>query len=169
MNTLSKFSDIKTFIFDVDGVLTNSNLLVSENGDLLRTVNTRDGFAIRTAIDKGYNVFIITGGGSEGITKRFSRLGVPLIFSKVKDKKSKFEELISEHDLNPEEILYMGDDIVDYEVMQKVGLAACPEDAVPEIVSLCKYVSPLKGGHGCVRDVIEKVLKLHDNWFVPQS
>ena len=166
MNTLSKFNDIKTFIFDVDGVLTNSNLLVTEHGELLRTVNTRDGYAIRTAIAKGYNVYIITGGGSEGITKRFSNLGVPLIFSKVKDKKSKFEALVSEYHLDTQEILYMGDDIVDYDVMKLVGLPTCPADAVPEIVSLSNYVSPLEGGKGCVRDVIERVLKLHDNWFV---
>ena len=166
MNTLSKFNDIKTFIFDVDGVLTNSNLLVTENGDLLRTVNTRDGFAIRMALDKGYNVFIITGGGSEGVTKRFSKLGIPLIYSKVKDKKAKFEELVSERRLDPQQVLYMGDDLVDYEVMQRVGLPACPSDAVPEIVALSKYVSHLEGGKGCVRDVIERVLKLHDNWFI---
>ena len=169
MNTLSKFNDIKTFIFDVDGVLTNSNLLVTEDGHLLRTVNTRDGFAIRTAIDKGYNVYIITGGGSEGITKRFSGLGVPLIFSKVKDKKSTFEQLVAEYNLNTKEILYMGDDLVDYEVMEQVGLPVCPSDAVPEIISLSQYVSHLEGGKGCVRDVIERVLKLHDNWFIPQS
>ena len=169
MNTLSKFNDIKTFIFDVDGVLTNSNLLVTEKGDLLRTVNTRDGYAIRTAIDKGYNVYIITGGGSEGVTKRFSNLGVPLIFSKIKDKKSTFENLVMEYNLNVEEVLYMGDDLVDYEVMKQVGLPTCPADAVSEIISISKYISHLEGGKGCVRDVIEKVLKLHDNWFTPQS
>ncbi len=169
MNTLSKFNDIKTFIFDVDGVLTNSNLLVTENGDLLRTVNTRDGYAIRTAITKGYNVYIITGGGSEGITKRFSNLGVPLIFSKIKDKKSTFEKLVMEYSLNVDEILYMGDDLVDYEVMEQVGLPTCPADAVPEIANISKYISHLEGGKGCVRDVIERVLKLHDNWFIPQS
>ena len=169
MNALSKFRDIKTFVFDVDGVFTNSNLLVTENGDLLRTVNTHDGYAIRTAIEKGYNVYIITGGGSEGIKKRFSALGVPLIFSKIKDKKSTFEELVSSQRLIAEETLYMGDDLVDYDVMQCVGLPVCPADAVPEIIAISKYVSPLEGGKGCVRDVIEKLLKLHNQWFTPST
>ncbi len=169
MNPLSKFKEINSFIFDVDGVFTNSNLLVTEQGELLRTVNTRDGYAVKTAIKKGYNVLIITGGGSEGIVKRFENLGVKFIFSKIKDKQAQFEQILSNHAIEADKTLYMGDDLVDYQVMMNVGLPACPSDAVPEIVAISKYVSHLEGGKGCVRDVIEKVLKLQGNWFTPHS
>jgi len=169
MNSLSKFKEINTFIFDVDGVFTNSNLLVTESGELLRTVNTRDGYAIRAAIKCGYRIFVITGGASEGIVKRFENLGVQFIFSKIMDKKAQFEEIVASHGIRPEDTLYMGDDLVDFELMKIVGLSACPSDAVPEIKAISSYISPLEGGKGCVRDVIEKVLKLQDNWFTPQS
>ena len=169
MNTLEPFKQIRTFIFDVDGVLTNSDLLVTEDGELLRTVNTRDGLAFKTAIKQGYNVFIITGGGSKGVIERFRNLGVKEIYSKVKDKKSKFLELLSDFSINANEVLYMGDDLVDYEVMQAVGLPVCPADAVPEIIKISKYISPLNGGNGCARDVIEKVLKLNNSWFNLES
>lgn len=164
MNTLAAFKLIKTFIFDVDGVLTNSTLLVTESGELLRTVNTRDGLALRTAVEQGYNVFIVTGGGSEGIVKRFQGLGIKQIYSKVKDKQAQYEEMEAEHGLVAEEVLYMGDDLIDYHIMHKVGLPTCPADAVPEILAISKYVSHLEGGKGCVRDVIERVLKLHNKW-----
>ncbi len=169
MNSLSKFKEINTFIFDVDGVFTNSNLLVTESGELLRTVNTRDGYAVRAAIICGYKIFIITGGGSEGIVKRFEKLGVQFIFSKILDKKAQFEEIVSSHGIRPDETLYMGDDLVDYELMKIVGLSACPLDAVPEIAAISNYISHLEGGKGCVRDVIEKVLKLQGKWFNPHS
>lgn len=164
MNTLAAFKQIKTFIFDVDGVLTNSNLLVTESGELLRTMNTRDGLALRIAVEQGYNVYIITGGGSEGVTKRFEGLGIKNIFSKVKDKQAKYKEITAQSEINDDEVLYMGDDLIDYHIMKLVGLPTCPVDAVPEIVAISKYVSHLQGGKGCVRDVIERVLKLHNKW-----
>jgi len=164
MNTLEIFAQIKTFIFDVDGVLTNSDILVSEDGSLLRTMNTRDGYALRTAIDQGYNIIIITGGNSAGVTKRLEKLGLVHIFSNIKDKLNKFHEVIATLGLNTNEVLYMGDDLVDYQVMREVGLPACPADAVPEIIKICKYVSSIRGGKGCVREIIEKVLKLNNHW-----
>ena len=166
MNQLEKFRDIRTFIFDVDGVLTNNEVLILEGGELLRKMNVRDGYAIKQAVLNGYRIGIITGGKSEGVRKRLEGLGVTDIFSGVSDKIDAYESFIHEYDLNPELILYMGDDLPDYPVMRKVGLPTCPVNAAPEIFEIAKYVSPYAGGEGCVRDVIEKVLKLHNKWVI---
>ena len=116
-----------------------------------------------------YKVIIITGGSSNGIVKRFEKLGVQFIYSNIRDKKAQFEQLVSSLSIHSEETLFMGDDLVDYELMKCIGLSACPSDAVPEILAISNYVSHLEGGKGCVRDVIEKVLKLQDNWFTHHS
>jgi len=165
MNFLLKLRDINTFVFDVDGVLTDSKLIVLENGALLRQMNTRDGYAIRKAVDEGYRVVIITGGKSTGVIKRLQGLGVEHIFSGVKDKKSILESYLKEQEVSPDTVLYMGDDMPDYHVMRYVGMPACPHNACHEIVELARYISPYKGGEGCVRDIIEKVLRLHHNWL----
>lgn len=165
MNQLEKFRDIRTFIFDVDGVLTDGSLIVLENGSLLRQMNIRDGYAIRRAIETGYKVCIITGGKSLGVESRLSKLGVEDIFSGVQDKLPVYNTLLEKYALDERLILYMGDDIPDYPVMRKVGFPCCPADAAPEIISLSQYVSPKPGGKGCVRDVIEKVLRLNYHWL----
>lgn len=165
MNELERFQEITTFIFDVDGVLTNSELIILENGHLLRKMNTRDGYAMKRAIEKGYNLCIITGGGSSGVVQRLKGLGIKDIYSSISDKMEAFEEYIHAYDISPSEILYMGDDVPDYEVMRRVALPTCPNDAASEILRVSQYVSPQKGGRGCVRDVIEKVLKLNDDWM----
>lgn len=165
MNHLEKFRDIKTFIFDVDGVLTDGNLMVLENGSLLRQMNIRDGYAIRRAIGAGYKVCIITGGKSLGVESRLSNLGVEDIFSGVQDKIPVYETLVEKYQLDESAILYMGDDLPDYKVMRKVGLPCCPSDAAPEIIDVSQYVSSKQGGKGCVRDVIEKVLRLNYLWL----
>ena len=164
MNTLEKFREIRTLIFDVDGVLTNGDLLIQEDGQLLRSMNTKDGYALKQALQQGYRVVIITGGKSEGVVKRLQGLGITDIYSGIHDKLAVFREYVETHELDPEEILYMGDDLPDFEVMKRVGLPACPQDAVPEIMAICHYVSPKPGGKGCVRDVIEKVLRLKYKW-----
>ena len=164
MNALAIFRDIDTFIFDVDGVMTNSDLLVTEAGELLRTMHTRDGYAMKMAINNGYKLIIITGGGSDGVTKRLQGLGVEHIYAKVKDKLKVFKQISEELAIDPEKVLYMGDDLVDYQVMNVVALPACPADAAPEILEISKYISPIIGGKGCVRDVVEKVMKLHNKW-----
>lgn len=164
MNNLEAFRDINTFIFDVDGVLTNCEVLVLENGQLLRTMNVRDGFAIKIAIRQGYRVAIITAGRSEGVELRLKGLGVEDVYSGSEDKIAAFNDLKAKYELDPGKILYMGDDLPDYPVMRKVGFPACPADAVREIQEVARYVSPRKGGDGCVRDVIEKVLRLRGNW-----
>lgn len=165
MNYLEKFKDIRTFIFDVDGVLTNSEIIVLESGKLLRKMSIRDGYAIKHAIQSGYQVAIITGGKSEGVVKRLQGLGVQDIYAGVSDKVDAYMELVYSYELNPTQILYMGDDFPDIAVMQKIGIAACPKDAAHEVIEIADYISPIEGGKGCARDVIEKVMRLHGNWI----
>lgn len=164
MNYLENFNEIDTFIFDVDGVLTDSSVLVMEDGKLLRKMSIRDGYALKHAVRRGYNVCVITGGTSEGVKTRLQNLGIRDIYLGQQDKMEAFEEYLHTYDLDPQKILYMGDDIPDYPVMRKVGLPACPKNAAPEIIHLAAYVSPYSGGEGCARDVIEKVMRLQDRW-----
>ncbi len=165
MNQLEKFGEIHTFIFDVDGVLTNNEILITENGELLRKMNVRDGYALKRAAQQGYHICIITGGRSEGVRKRLEGLGITEIFLNRSEKLEAYEEYISEYDLDPQGILYMGDDIPDYPVMRRVGLPTCPRNAIPEILEIAEYISPFDGGEGCARDVIEKVLRLQGKWL----
>lgn len=164
MNLLASFKDIKTIILDVDGVLTNNQLLITEQGHLLRSMNVKDGYAMRIAMEVGLKIAIITGGKSEGVVGRLKGLGIVDIYTNCHIKTDAFEELLLTYQLDKSQILYMGDDVPDLEVMQQVALPACPADACPEIKSICKYISPYKGGEGCVRDVIEKILKLNGRW-----
>ncbi len=167
MNVLELFSPVKTFIFDVDGVLTNSALLATKDGHLLRQVNIKDGYALQLAVKKGYNVWIISGGNSEAIKTRFQNLGLSEVHIRVKDKKALLLKLVEKHQIDLSQTLYMGDDIPDYAVMQLCGLPVSPADGCTEIKSVAKYISPQNGGNGCVRDVIEKVLKLNNDWDLP--
>ncbi|MCF6182231.1 HAD family hydrolase [Lutibacter sp.] len=155
---------ITTFIFDVDGVLTNGEVTITTNGELARKMHTKDGFALKTAILEGYNVCIISGGTNEGVRIRLHGLGINDIYLGTHEKMIQFKEYITTYNINPKHILYMGDDIPDYPVMKKVGLPSCPKDAVPEIQAISTYVSQKKGGKGCVRDVIEQVLKVQGKW-----
>ncbi len=165
-NILSRFKDIHTFIFDVDGVLTNGNVLVTEKGELLRMMSVRDGQALRMAVDEGYRILILTKGKSEGVVSRLRELGIRDIIYNVQNKLKAYEEFLDAYELNEDGILYMGDDLPDFEVMRRVGLPTCPHDAVLEIREICHYISPIKGGEGCARDVIEKVMKLNGVWKI---
>lgn len=155
---------ITTFIFDVDGVLTNGVVTIFPDGEMVRNMNIKDGYALKTAVMAGYNVCIISGGTNEGVRTRLQALGVTAIYLGAHKKINQFEEYTKLHNINPENILYMGDDIPDYPVMKKVGLPCCPKDAAPEIQDISSYVSHKKGGVGCVRDVIEQVLKVQGKW-----
>jgi len=163
-NVLQQFKGIHTFIFDVDGVLTNNELLITESGELLRKMNARDGYALKQAVNAGYRICIITAGKSKGVIDRLKELGVQDIVWGIQNKLGAYEEFLDAYSLNEEGILFMGDDIPDYEVMRRVGLPACPSDAAHEILEIAQYVSPIKGGQGCARDVIEKVLSLNGVW-----
>lgn len=169
MNVLETLKDIRCFIFDVDGVFTDGGLLVTENDEFLRIMNAKDGFALKWAIDAGYEVLIITGGSSDGVKKRFERLGVKEVFLKIHDKISVFNQLVADGKVDASKTLYMGDDIPDYPVLKAAKIGACPNDAVPEIKSVAQIITNKKGGEGCVREVIETVLRLQGKWFKPEE
>lgn len=155
---------INTFIFDVDGVLTDGTVTIFTNGELLRKMNIKDGYALKTAVDMGYNVCIISGGTNPAVKSRLQGLGITDIYLGAHHKIEQLEEYLDIYDIKAENVLYMGDDIPDFPVMKIVGLPTCPKDAVPEIQHISKYISQKKGGNGCVRDVIEQVLKVQDKW-----
>ena len=155
---------ISTLIFDVDGVLTNGMVTVFPNGELVRHMNIKDGYALKTAVDAGLNVCIISGGNNEGVRTRLANLGIKDIYLGAHDKIKQYNEIVKKYNLQPENILYMGDDIPDYPVMKLVGLACCPNDAAPEIQGISNYISYKKGGDGCARDIIEQVLRVQGKW-----
>lgn len=159
------FRKIDTFIFDVDGVFTDGGLLLAENGDMLRRMTTRDGYALKRLVSSGYHTIIITGGDSEGVHKRFKAMGVDQYYSGIHDKIGLYESLLEADKIKSNKsCLYMGDDVPDLPVIQRVGLGCCPTDAIPEVKKAADYISAYEGGKGCVRDVIEKVLKLNNKW-----
>ncbi len=164
MNLLEQFKQIKTFVFDLDGVLTDGSLLIFPGNEFIRRMNIKDGYAIQLAVKKGYHVVIISGSVSKPCAERFEYLGVKNVFMKVKDKEEVLAQFLLSNHLKWEETLFMGDDIPDLEVMKLVGLSACPADAAPEIKAVSKFISSIYGGQGCAREVIEKVMKLNDHW-----
>jgi len=169
MNIQDRFKKITTFIFDIDGVLTDGSVLLLDNGHQARTMNIKDGYALQLAVKKGYRVVVISGGKSESVVSRLQGLGIKDIYTGVHDKQEKLQDYVFENELRWDEILYMGDDIPDYLPMQLVGLPTCPGDAAAEIKSISKYISPLPGGQGCVREVMEKVLKLNGHWLMDEG
>jgi len=164
MNVLELFKPITTFVFDVDGVLTDGTLLVMPNNLMARTMNIKDGYALQLAIKKQYNVVIISGGKSDEVKERLNKLGLTEVYMQVQNKAALLTTYIDQKQLTKEQILFMGDDMPDLEAMKLTGLPCCPKDAVSDIKEIVQYISPLKGGEGCARDVIEKVLKLNNNW-----
>ncbi|PIE84763.1 MAG: 3-deoxy-D-manno-octulosonate 8-phosphate phosphatase [Bacteroidia bacterium] len=163
-NFKERLREVKAFAFDVDGVCTNNQVIMTEEGHMLRKVNTRDGLAMSLAVQAGYPMAIITGGSSQGVAERFRRLGVSDIYLGTLRKLEALEEFCMVHELQPADVLYMGDDMPDLPVLQAVGFPTCPADAAPEIKEACIYTSPIRGGHGCVRDVVEQVLKVAGRW-----
>jgi 3-deoxy-D-manno-octulosonate 8-phosphate phosphatase (KDO 8-P phosphatase) len=167
MSFLNKLNNIQNFIFDIDGVFTDGSVLIQDDGSLLRMMNTKDGFALKHASQQGYEIFVITGGKSTGVLTRPELLGVKKenIFTDCHDKLSVLKQLVAERNLDLSKSAYMGDDIPDYGPMCYVHLPCCPADAIPEIRALAQYVSPINGGNGCVRDLLEKVMKVQGKWF----
>lgn len=158
-------NQITTFVFDVDGVLTDGTIHVLPTGEMLRNMHIRDGYAMKAALEQGYKVCIISGGSNEGVRVRLKNLGVTDIYLGVPNKVEIFHEFCDGYQINPENVLYMGDDIPDYHVMKLVGLPTCPQNAVPEIKQISYYISHVIGGHGAVRDVIEQVMKVQNKWM----
>lgn len=157
--------DITTFVFDVDGVFTDGSILITTSGEMLRKMSVKDGYALKTAIQKGYNVCIISGGTNEGVRERLKGLGVTDIYLGAHHKEEPLAEYMDIYGINPENVLYMGDDLPDIPPMLKVAMPTAPQNAVPEVKAVAKYVSHKNGGDGCVRDVIEQVLKVRRDWY----
>jgi 3-deoxy-D-manno-octulosonate 8-phosphate phosphatase (KDO 8-P phosphatase) len=164
MSYKSKINNIDTFIFDVDGVLTDGSVYLL-NDEVGRVLNSRDGYALQYAAKLSYNIFVITGGNSESVKKRLLGLGVTEVILKAKNKIDVYELLKKKYSFKDENVLYMGDDIPDYNVMKQVGVATCPQDAAVEIKAISDYQSPYNGGRHCVRDVIEQTLRVQGKWF----
>lgn len=155
---------IKTFIFDIDGVLTDGNIYFSE-GVVMRSLFSKDGYAVQYAIKKGYRIFVISGASAVDIKERLETLGMQRVELKAKDKLSVYRNLQAEFGFSDEEVLYMGDDIPDIPLLKVVGTSACPQDACTDVKAVCHYQSHVIGGRGCVRDVIEQVMRVQGNWM----
>ncbi len=165
MNILQQFKPIKLIVMDVDGVLTDGKILLLESLEMARTMNVKDGYAMQLAIKKGYQIVIISGATDGGaVSNRLKKLGINEVHQGIKDKSTLLSSIINKGGFTKEQVLFIGDDIPDYQAMKLVGLPCCPADAVSEIISISNYISPFKGGEGCVRDIIEKVLKLNVHW-----
>lgn len=167
-NFKTKLTRTKAFIFDIDGVLTDGSVILLPDGEQLRAMNIKDGFAIQLAMKRGYKIAVISGGRYEMARKRLNGLGVYDVYLGVDDKVDAFNEFILTYNIQPDEVLYMGDDIPDYEVMKRVGVPTCPDDAVHEIKEISIYVSDKKGGRGCVRDIIEQVMRVQGKWTLAE-
>src|ERR1051325_10006664 len=165
MNVLEHFQDISCFVFDIDGVLTDSTVLLLENGLQARRMNIKDGLALQMALKNGFKVMIVSGSFSQPVIDRLTKLGVTDVTMSLNDKRRFIEDRLKDMQVSWEQILYMGDDLPDRELMTLAGMPCCPADAVPEILEVAKYISPVNGGYGCVRDVIEKVLRVQDKWI----
>jgi 3-deoxy-D-manno-octulosonate 8-phosphate phosphatase (KDO 8-P phosphatase) len=164
MDILPQFSRITTFVFDMDGVLTDGTVWVMPDGEWVRRMHIRDGYVLQLAIKRGYKVWMITGSSSTPVAQRLQKLGLTEVHQQIKDKATLLKQLMQNHGVAPEQVLYMGDDMPDLTAMQLVGLSTCPKDAARDILEMADYISPWKGGQGCVRDVIEKVMRIQGNW-----
>jgi 3-deoxy-D-manno-octulosonate 8-phosphate phosphatase (KDO 8-P phosphatase) len=158
-------ADVKAFIFDVDGVLSSNCIPLHPSGEPMRMVNIKDGYVMQYAVKQGFHLAIITGGNTNAVRLRFERLGLKDIYMASGTKTKDLDDFLTKHSLSAEEVLYMGDDIPDYQVMQRVGIPACPADAAAEIKAISVYISPFRGGEGCVRDVLEQALKIQKKWM----
>jgi 3-deoxy-D-manno-octulosonate 8-phosphate phosphatase (KDO 8-P phosphatase) len=164
MNVLESFSRITMFVFDVDGVLTDGTVLLLENGLQARKMHIKDGLALQMALNNGYKVVIISGSYSEPVVKRLHYLGLTEVYCAIKNKKAFLEDYLQKQNTDWANVLYMGDDLPDIATLKSAGVGCCPADAVAEVKEASHYISPIPGGYGCVRDVIEKVLKLNNAW-----
>lgn len=165
LNFKQLLKNAEALFFDIDGVLSSSQVNISEKGDLLRTTSVKDGYVLSYALKKGLRICLISGGVNESVRIRFEKLGIKDIVLGCDNKLLEFDRLVSKYNLNCENIIYMGDDIPDYLVMKKVGIPSCPADAADEIKEISLYVSPKKGGEGCVRDITEQVLRAKGIWM----
>ena len=159
-------NNVRAFIFDIDGVMTNGKVLITTDGEALREINTRDGYALKHASRKGFKIGVISGGKNQSVKRRLELIGVNKVYIGINEKEKAFSDFINTFKIEPEQVLYMGDDIPDITVMEKVGVATCPQDAVSDIKKISHYVSHKNGGEGCVREIIEQVMRVQNKWYV---
>jgi 3-deoxy-D-manno-octulosonate 8-phosphate phosphatase (KDO 8-P phosphatase) len=165
MSYKKRLSDITTFIFDVDGVLTDGSVILDSSGEMVRTMHTKDGYALQHAIKKGFNVIIITGGHSTMVKKRLEALGIEKVFLSTHEKLPVMEQYLKDNNILAKHVLYMGDDIPDLPCLKIVGISTCPNDAAVEIREISDYISHIDGGKGCVRDVLEQTMRVQNKWL----
>lgn len=165
-NYKARLKNITTIVMDFDGVLSDGSIWVLPDGEALRMGNVKDGYIIQLAVKLGFKIAIISGGYSESMQNRSKMLNIDNVYLKVRDKLKQYNEFIEQNNINSENVLYVGDDLPDYQVMKEVSIAVCPADAAEEIKSIAHYISPRKGGKGCVRDIIEQVLKAQGKWMI---
>lgn len=166
LNFKQRLTKITTLMFDIDGVLTDGKVLVMESGEMVRNMNSKDGYALHLAVQKKYRIVIISGGNNVAVKNALSRTGITDVFIGQHDKLSCYQDFLQTNQIEDDEVLYMGDDLPDHEIMSRVGAAVCPNDAAVDIKNICHYISPIKGGEGCVRDVVEQVLRVQGNWEI---
>lgn len=169
MNYKADLTHIRAFVFDFDGVMTDGSVWTYGDKETVRCGNVKDGYAIQYAVKKGYIIALISGANSQSIINRMEALGVTQIHTGCPNKMDVYRQFLADNNLKEEEVVCMGDDIPDYEIMSHCGVAACPADAAEEIKQISNYISIFSGGHGCVRDIIEQVLRLHGKWFHPDA
>lgn len=164
MNILEKFTAISTIIMDMDGVLTDGSLGIMPDDEWVRRMHIRDGYALQLAVKKGFHVIVISGSSSLPVERRLNKLGINRVYQQVKDKAAVFGMLLEELHVTRAETLYIGDDVPDLTVMQMAGISCCPADACRDILEIADYISPVKGGEGCVRDILEKMMRVQGKW-----
>lgn len=169
MNVLTKFKPISTILMDMDGVLTDGSLLVLPDGQWIRRMNIKDGYVLQLAVRQGYRLIVITGSSSDPVVERLNKLGITEVYQNVGDKAACLRTICEKYSLAKEEILFIGDDMPDLAAMELVGLSCCPADAARDIVEKADYISPLKGGEGCVRDILEKLMRVQNKWNTHHS
>lgn len=160
-----ELKNVKAFVFDVDGVLSAATQVLSPEGETVRTSNLKDGFALIYAIKSGFPICVITGGKTIDVIKRCEKIGIRDLYAGSLNKLPSLHDFLEKNNLKPEEVMYMGDDLPDYPAMKVVGVPVCPNDASPEIKSISHYISDKNGGEGCVRDVIEQVMRAQGKWI----
>ena len=165
MSYKKKLSQITTFIFDVDGVLTDGSVILESSGEMVRTMHTKDGYALQHAVKKGYHIVIISGGSSVMVKKRLESLGIEHIYLGKDHKLPVLNEHLQKHNISINQVLYMGDDIPDLPCLKEVGVSSCPNDSSVEVREVCDYISHINGGKGCVRDVLEQTMRIQNKWM----
>jgi 3-deoxy-D-manno-octulosonate 8-phosphate phosphatase (KDO 8-P phosphatase) len=169
MNVLTLLKDVRMVALDVDGVLTNGTLLLLENGQQARTMHIRDGYALQLAVKQGLKIVIISGAEDRAVVMRLQKLGITDIHTGVSDKKSLLTQILHSEGFQRHQVAFMGDDLPDLGVMRDTAIACCPQDAATEILAVSAFISEKKGGEGCVRDLIEKILRLQGQWHPEES